>query len=223
MDRPKILLAGEPVTNLAVRPSILSLFAPEFLLARDAPEAFIRIATDRPRLAILSALLPGFGAGSLTSLLRADRSLKRTAIIVVGREDPSANICFADLDQFDWDELIDAAERLLCVSPRVKARAPVCLGRLKEGRQVGTFAMTVDLSESGVLLESRERLSVGEEVLLRILLPKREELISTKGRVIRSASEHRFSASLRKGNGFGLQFSGLLPGDRLRIRSAVAC
>jgi len=223
MDRPKILLAGEPVEDLATRPSILSLFNPEFLCAKDAPEAFVRIADDRPRLAILSALLPGFGAGSLTSLLRADRSLKRTAIIVVGREDPCANVSFGDLDAFEWDALIDAAEQLLCISPRVATRIPVCLGRFQEGRNVGTFAMTVNLSESGALIESHEPLAVGEEVLLRLLLPKREELISTTGRVVRKAAEHRFAASLRAGTGFGLQFSGLLPGDRLRIRSAVAC
>lgn len=236
MGRPGILLAGEPAFVVADQPSLLSLHNPELMLTTSGREAFLLVLKHRPRLAIVSDVLPDMEADDLFALLRADRELRHMSLLLLssreGAEQGRANAVM-EIPSMSLQALAERADRLLSVTQRVATRASVCLDRRQLALPETTYAETVNLSESGLLLDTRESLEVGEEVWLRFALPRRSRQIRAQGQVVRQELAHP-SMLARKplGNGlyarptpsrrFGLAFTTLLPQDQLDIRQLVS-
>lgn len=234
MSRPGILLAGEPAFVVAERPSLLSLHNPEFILTTSGREAFLLVLKHRPRLAIVGDVLPDMAADDLFGLVRADRDLRRMSLVqLASREQGESRHANAvmDIGSLDPEALAERADRLLSVPQRIAARASVCVGRRQDRAPASSFAHTVNLSESGMLLACREELDLGERVWLHFVLPHRPELIAAQGEVVRQAllashsRPHRPAPVARPAAAasqrFGLEFTAILPHDQLRIRQFV--
>ncbi len=230
--RTRIVLAGEPAQAVARQPSLLSLHSPEFLCTTHGGEAWALIGRYRPRVAILTDELPGVAGTEILGLVRGTPELRRTSLILLaGRPTPGrygrhANAIFDYAAGLDVEAVAERAERLLCVQPRVTARASVCLARRVDGRTAGSFAHSVNLSESGMLLQSRDHLAPGESLWLHFVLPQSTELIAARGRVVRRAVEEAPAAEPQapapRHDCYGVEFTTLLPDDQLRIRGFVA-
>jgi hypothetical protein len=91
----------------------------------------------------------------------------------------------------DWDKRL---ARLLQVTARRKARVPIQLQvEASFGPSGEAFtAETVDVSETGMLVESGVPLGLGHEVDFAFQLPARSGLVSGRARVARVASSHRY-------------------------------
>jgi hypothetical protein len=108
----------------------------------------------------------------------------------------------------EWDKRL---ARLLQVATRKQARVPIHLQVEATFGESGEpfVADTVDISETGMLIESALRLEVAQELDFAFQLPSQSGLVSGRARVARQA----------KGNRFGLEFTSL-SGEALEVLRA---
>ena len=170
----------------------------------------------RPDIVVVDRDLPR--ADKLIAGLREDPGTRRLSIAIVARGDldPSevalleagANAILRLPPGPDWDERL---MRLLDVPARREARLPVEFGIDTLGTGVGERvpAHAVNLSRSGILIETSSDLGVGDELELEFTLDG--EALLTHGRVVRAGAPRLF----------GVQFAPLPEYAALRIERFV--
>ena len=170
----------------------------------------------RPDIVVVDRDLPG--SYELIVALREDPGTRRVSIAIVARGDldpaelallaAGANAILRLPPGPDWDERL---VRLLDVPARREARLPVELGVDALGTGVGERvpAQALNLSRSGILIETAVDLGVGDELELEFSLEG--EGVFARGRVVRR-SEPRL---------FGVQFGPLPEYAAVRIRRFV--
>jgi len=170
----------------------------------------------RPDIVVVDRDLPR--AYELIAALREDPGTRRVSIAIVARGDldPSevalleagANAILRMPPGPDWDERL---VRLLDVPARREARLPVEFGVDTLGTGVGERvpAQAVNLSRSGILIETGVDLGVGDELELEFSLEGEDVL--ARGRVVRRGEPRLF----------GVQFAPLPEYAAVRIRRFV--
>ena len=226
MQSPRILLVGEPSFALAESPSLLALHSPEFLLTTSGAEALALFPRLLPRLAVVSDVLGDISARELLARLRSTPRTRSSSLLLLTDDQalaPGANAVLSLATPHD--ELVERADRLLSIAPRVSTSASVCLGRPlrplgEPSGRPASFARAVNLSETGLLLACQERLSTGEDVSLHFVLPRHLDLITARGRVVREAPPAMASWPESPWS-FGIEFNTLVPRHQLKIRSYI--
>jgi CheY-like chemotaxis protein len=172
-----------------------------------------------PDLVLIGSDLPG--AGPAVSRLRRDPGTRRTSIVVIARGelDPAevelleagANAILRLPVGPDWDERL---ERLAEVPVRRETRLPVSFEvEARTGSDVETAAATaLNISTSGMLIDSAFPLHIGDDVDFCFHLPGSDSVISGCGRVVRQAGRTQF----------GLEFYGLEGDGAEQIAAWVA-
>ena len=173
-------------------------------VATRLEEARMMAVAARPDIVVVDRDLPR--ADELIAALRQDPGTRRVSIAVVARGDldpaelglleAGANAILRLPPGPDWDERL---VRLLDVPARREARLPVEFGVDTLGTGVGERlpAQAVNLSRSGMLIETMFDLGVGDEVELEFSLEGEEVL--ARGRVVRRGEPRLF----------GVQFAAL--------------
>ena len=185
-------------------------------VATRLEDARMMAVAVRPDIVVVDRDLPR--ADQLIAALREDPSTRRLSIAVVARGDldPSevalleagANAILRLPPGPDWDERL---VRLLVVPARREARLPVEFGIDTLGTGVGERvpAQAVNLSRSGILIETSVDLGVGDELELEFSLEGEDVL--ARGRVVRHGEPRLF----------GVQFAPLPEYAAVRIRRFV--
>ncbi len=173
-------------------------------VARRLEDARMMAVAAKPDIIVVDRDLPN--ADKLIASLREDPSTRQLSIAIVARGDldpaevalleAGANAILRLPPGPDWD---DRLVRLLDVPARREARLPVEFGIDTLGTGVGERvpAQAVNLSRSGILIETSADLGVGDELELEFSLEG--EALLTHGRVVRHGAP-RF---------FGVQFAPL--------------
>jgi CheY-like chemotaxis protein len=158
----------------------------------------------RPDIVIVDRELPR--SGRLVAALREDPSTRGLSIVVAARGDfdPSevelleagANAILRLPAGPEWDERLP---RLMDVPMRKEARFTV---HFDVDEAVGggdpTAALALNLSLSGMLLESPVPLAVGDEIQLRFQIPDSESSMATTARVVRMAGDGQYGVEFRR-------------------------
>jgi hypothetical protein len=170
----------------------------QVVTALGAAKAAIR---ERPALAVLERDVAW--AADFIRQVREDDATKATSIAVYapGEVDPGemdllssgANAVLRLPATRDWDKRL---ARLLHVPPRQAIRVPVFVEVETEGAVRTTLGTSVNLSESGVLIQA-QALDLGAELTFAFRLPGATEPVRGRARVTRVATD----------DGFGLEFS----------------
>ncbi len=175
-------------------------------LARRLEDAQLMALTETPELVVVERELPW--APELVRVLRADPLTRAVSIAVVSRGEfnprevelleAGANAVLRLPVGPDWDERLS---RLAHVPTRAEARCGVDFevdATVRQGAP-SLRGVALDLSTTGMLLQSPVELSVGEDVDFRFHLPGAGPLVAGCGRVVRQAGERRY----------GVEFYGL--------------
>lgn len=185
-------------------------------LATRLEEARMMAVAARPDIVVVDRDLPR--ADKLISSLREDPATRRLSIAVVARGDMDAvevELLEAGANAIlrlpagpDWDDRI---MRLLDVPVRREARLPVEFGVDTLGTGVAERfpAQALNLSRSGILIETSAELGIGDE--LELEFPLDGETVMGRGRVVRRGAPHLF----------GVQFSPLPDWAAQRIERFV--
>ena len=166
--------------------------------ALGAARAAIR---DHPSLAMVERDLPW--AADFIRGVREDDATKATSIAVyaAGEFEPvemdllssGANAVLRLPVTREWDKRL---ARLLQVPPRQTVRVPVFVEVESEGAVRTTLGTSVNLSESGILIQA-QALDLGAELTFAFRLPGISDPVRGRARVTRVATD----------DGFGLEFS----------------
>lgn len=174
--------------------------------AETAEEALQAAFGGPPEIVVIDRDLAG--ATQLVSSLRRDARTRRVSIVVVARTDfeavevdlleAGANAILRLPASPEWD---DRLARLITVPVRREVRLPVQFElETRAGSGVQTaVALALNLSMSGVLLETDYDLKVGDDIDLRFHLVELDATIVGCGRVVRHAGRRRY----------GIEFYGL--------------
>jgi CheY-like chemotaxis protein len=196
MSRVVVAVAGFWQPRLA--DSVLWRNGLEWVNAEDASSVFDIARAARPRLVLLDGSDPN--AREAMRRLREDELTRETSIVVLLRASASphvvdelrqagANIVLSEEDEpRAWD---DRFEKLLGTPPRREVRVPVSLtlwSRDGDGAGAKVVGESINLSVSGVLIETSEPLERGTRLDLSFRLPTAAEELRLVGKVIWTAA-----------------------------------
>ena len=190
--------------------------------AQSADEVLSTASLLKPDLILLDRDLPS--ADRAVTGLRRDRGTRRTSIVVIARGelDPievellehGANAILRLPVAPEWDERL---ERLMEVPVRRETRLPVGFEvEARTGSGIETAVATaLNVSTSGMLIDTPFPLHMGDDLDFRFQLPGREGAegeVRGCGRVVRQAGRTQF----------GIEFYGVEGDGRERIAAWVA-
>jgi DNA-binding response OmpR family regulator len=167
-------------------------------------EARMLAVAARPRLVVIDRDLPW--AARIVSALRADPSTRGLSLVVMARGDfdPAevellecgANAILRLPAGPEWNERL---ERLMDVPVRKETRFPVSFGVEASSNGGGVAnAQALNLSASGMLIETESALNIRDEVQLQIGLPVTVDPIRVAGQVVRLAAPSQFGVEFRR-------------------------
>jgi hypothetical protein len=182
-------------------------------------EARMLAVAARPRLVVVDRDLPW--ASRILRTLREDPTTRGISMVVIARGDfdPAeiellecgANAIFRLPAGPEWN---DRLQRLLDVPVRKQTRFPVSfeVEASSNGSGAAANARALNLSASGMLIQTEVALKVQDEVQLQFGLPVSIDLMRVDGQVVRLASPSQF----------GVEFRRLAPEEARRIQGYLA-
>ena len=171
-------------------------------VATRLEDARMMAVAAKPDIVIVDRELPR--SDRLVAALREDPTTRGLSIVVAARGDfdPSevelleagANAILRLPAGPEWDERLP---RLIDVPVRREARFPVHFEVDAIGPGQPMSAIALNLSMSGMLLESPIPLGVGDEVHLRFQIPDSQAEVETAARVVRMAGPSQYGVEFR--------------------------
>lgn len=174
-------------------------------VATRMEEARMLAVAARPRLVVIDRDLPW--AARIVTALREDPSTRGLSLVVMARGDFDA----AEVELLEcganailrlpaagpeWDQRL---ERLMDVPVRKETRFPVSFGVEAFSNGGGAAnAQALNLSASGMLIETAVALEVLDEVQLQFGLPVAIDTLRVAGQVVRLAAPSQFGVEFRR-------------------------
>ena len=173
-------------------------------VATKMEEARMLAVAARPRLVVIDRDLPW--AARLVTALREDPSTRGLSLVVMARGDfdatevelleCGANAILSLPAGPEWNQRL---ERLMDVPVRKETRFPVSFGLEASSNGGGPAnAQALNLSSSGILIETEVALQVQDEVQLQIGLPVAVDPMRVAGQVVRLAAPSQFGVEFRR-------------------------
>ncbi len=218
--RKKILSVDDSDIVSGIEEGILGPECYIFLRAKDLESARRIVAEEKPDLILLDLYLPdGSGADFCRELRRNEPTRDISVIMItVSQKGEDKEACFrAGCNDFiikpiDTNELQYKVEKLIAIAPRITYRILVKV--MPEGGKDSAyvFGTSVNLSETGMMIESKTKFVTGKDVNLSFFLTTSRENINIKGRVVRSHREGFGGA-----RGYGIIFREMSASDKKKI------
>lgn len=218
----KILLASTSKAFLARNKDLLTRGDIQTFTTDSCAEA-IRLHKEQNFDLILSELrLQDMGGDSLCSILRSEEGPTKAAFILICHDNPDEHAravqSGADakiIRPIQPDQIIDTVGSLLGVQIGRAKRALFTVRVLSKKGEVDFSCISIDISISGIFLETDNYLDLGDRIICRFTLPGSSE-IETEGDVVRSVK------TLEGIYKYGVQFAGLPFTSRKEIERYVA-
>lgn len=202
---PEVLICSTAEIEPALTETMLWRQEFKRRFARTLEEAHRAALAARPAIVLVDRDLPW--AVDVVKAIRQDAATRSCSLAIVARGDfqaaelelleAGANAVLRLPADAEWDKRL---ARLLQVTARREARVPIHLQlEATLGPEEPFTARTVNVSETGLLVQSAIPLGLGRELDFAFQLPGTSGLISGRARVARLASR----------GGYGLEFTDL--------------
>lgn len=206
----KILIIDPVYTRLLLEKTCLSRKEHKVFAVTKGLEGLEIAKNEKPNLILFSTEINDIDPVEFCKKIRADEETKKTSLlmIVVKQDDKKINEVMSsgcnDFITFPLNKLIldQKLEIYLNIATRKAVRVMVQLRietRSYQGFHLGT---SVNLSKSGMLLETPTNLNVGDEIYVKFFLPKRTRQIETKAIIVRQEMEKNIKR-------YGIKFIGI--------------
>ncbi len=222
-DSKTLLLVDDSNLVLQMEKSVLGKESYRFLEAQNGEEALEKAKKHKPDLILLDLILPGMDGDEVCKRIREDDEISDISIIMVtvsGQEAQKEECYKAGCNDYitkplDPGELKYKIEKLLNIAERVTYRVLVKIDS-RDDESDFIFGNTVNISESGLKVESQKELEVDSKVDMDFYLTAPVRNIRAKGKVVRKEE-----SGLRKATGYGIEFTEMSEEAREEIREMI--
>lgn len=189
----KILVVDPVYTRLLLEKTCLSRKEYQIFTSQKGSEGLQKVREIKPNLVLFSAHLGDMEGADFCKNIRKDEETKKTSLILVVAKDDDHKVSEImasgcnDFITFPLNKLI-LDQKLgiyLNIATRKAARIMVQIKIETKSYQGFHLGTSVNLSKSGMLLETPINLNKGEEIFLKFFLPKNLKKIETKALVVR--------------------------------------
>jgi CheY-like chemotaxis protein len=220
----KILLLDGVRLFLQLEQTLLQRSDYQLFAATTGAEALEILERESLDLVLLDYVLPDMTGDEIVRRIRSSERNSEAGIVIVtarGMRDHVDKCMAAGCSAFLYKPvtrttLCSHVQDMLRVPARRHVRTLVRLQVNARNRERFFFGNTVNLSESGLLLETPLELSMGETMSLRFFLPGEEEAVACRARVTRRTPTDRPGEWA-----YGLSFEELGAGGRERVAGFV--
>ncbi len=220
MKKKTILLVDDSELIFEMEETILGDENYEYFYAKDLATARKIVEVQPLDLILLDLYLPDGTGMDFCRELRNDESTRDISVIMVtvSQEDEDKEKCFmAGCNDFiikpiDANELRYKVAKLISIAPRITYRILVKVTPIEQKDSPYLFGTTVNLSETGMMIESKSKLEVGSEVNLSFFLTTSKENLNIKGKIVRCDSQGFGGAT-----GYGILFMEMTEENRKNI------
>lgn len=223
--RPVVLVAGIPRSSFDELAPVLDRQKLTVVQVTSAEDAMMYAHSDGVDLVILEAEPATTSLEEVVRTIRSESSASNTTSLLVlaepGSEDEARTLIGRGVNRVmlsvDPPKLIaQQVADLLDIAPRTTMRlATRMLVEVADGSQEA-LAAVVNISATGLLLETDADLEAGQHVILSIDIDHREDPLSVKAEVVRKADPDREGVA-----GVGACFLKFSGEDRKRLESAL--
>lgn len=189
----KVLLVDDVKLFIAMEKSLLNRQNLQIFTANSGPEAIDIHKREQVDLILLDLNMPHMNGDEVCRIIRSNDSLKSVSIIMVTtspkKEDIEACMNAGANDYIakpiNATELLDKVGKYLDIQHRQSLRV---LSRIEIKAQNGNrefLSYAVNISSSGILLESADNINMGDMIKTSLFLPGSFHAINVEGTVVR--------------------------------------
>jgi twitching motility two-component system response regulator PilG len=196
--KSKILIVDDVNFFLDIQRKMLHRVDCEILTAKSGLEALRTIKKKKPQLVLLDYNMPDLNGDKACEILKNDPRYCDIPIIIVSSDHSSSaqELCQKAGADYYMTKPIDQSEFIEAISKLLKLRSSLYYPRALLRSEVYTRIegevkrfMSVDISLTGIYLESTKPLAVNETVTLHFTIPVPRRDIKVMGRVSRVVTE----------------------------------
>ncbi|MBI3752470.1 MAG: response regulator [Deltaproteobacteria bacterium] len=217
VDDVKLFLELEK-TLLANR-SNLQLFT-----ATSGQEAIDIHKKEKVDLILCDLYMPGMNGNEVCKIIRSDDNLKKVSIIIVTTSAKDTDMCLAAgandvvLKPINPTELMKKVGKYINISVRrdIRILARIGVEGLRGAPSESFLGNTVNISMSGVLIETGHAFTVGETVSCSFFIPGNSAPITVTGEVVRRPDSDQPGM-----NYYGIRFLDIKEEDKLAIAGYI--
>jgi len=222
----KVLLVDDANLLLDVEKTLLNRPGIELFTARDGKEALDIHRKEKVDFILLDLNLQGdISSDEVCKCVRSDDELKKASIVMVTTNSTQNDIerCFNSgandyvAKPINPAELLQKLQVYMYVAIRQDLRILVKLSIEGRNGLESFFGNTVNLSNSGSLIECARLMHVGDMISCAFSLPGNTIPLSISGEVIRQANGHGTGMKA-----YGIKFLDILEEDQRVIKSFIA-
>ena len=219
--------------KILITPDIHALLVQErTFLNRSDLQVFVAATSDellqvhrsqRVDLIITRRDLPGMPSDRFCTLIREDSDLRNVSILMTCADDPDAikesSRCRANsilLEPLHAVLVTAKAEQLLRVAARERLRVLLTADVLGDSGDGSFYSRTINVSASGLLIETGKRLNADTRLSCQFYLPAAHS-IAAKGKIVRIVEP----AARNDGYEYGLMFTEIAPEARQLLADYV--
>jgi CheY-like chemotaxis protein len=215
----KILLSRSLKAAIEQEKGFLSREYIKIFLASSGEELFNLHKKEHVDLIVSDLDMPKVYGDKVCSLIRKDDSLKKVSIIIVCNNKKAdiarCQACGANAfmtKPVNPVELVRKIIKLLHVAERISLRIILNVGMKVKSRYRFFYANSENISSKGILFETYEVLTEGENITCSFFIGNNH--VTTNGKVVRAIEG-------AQGNHYGAQFVNLSPLTKARIEEFV--
>lgn len=178
-SKKKVLFTKGLASELLVKSSFFDR-ASVSLFAVDSAQEVLHIHREVQLDLIVTGLnLPGGACEDLCKSIRASQEFRNVSVIIIGRDNPEdrerSELCRANaffIAPVDIQLFQQKVRQLMEIAPRNSYRTALAVGIQGKFKDKPMPFSTINVSASGMLIESEERLSKGEKLFFSFYLRK---------------------------------------------------
>jgi len=227
VSREKILIVDDMETFVKLEKMLLERSGYEIVTARTGVEALKKVQTEKPRLVFLDMIMPEMTGDAVCRYIKTNKNLKHIPVIMVTTksDDDSRDRCHqAGCDDYmtkpvTQRDFFDKIKKFINIEKRRHPRVPIRVSAdCREGEASYQY-YTMDVSESGMFIDTFKPLPLGAEITVRFTLPRQGAPLLCKGKVVRTVPPSLAVEGVHAG--MGIRFTNLSSEDSDKIRDFV--
>jgi len=219
--RLTVILADDVLLDLEIGRTFFQRSGFRVLTARGGLDALALAVSELPDVVVLDQFMPGLTGTEVCARLKARPDARRVPVVIttaadseeLRRECARVGVDALVPKSAGREELLRAVARILRVPERKSVRVTVLFTVTSTVGGKETMGKAVDMSESGMALETNRRYDVGSQCELRFIAPGERQEFRMSARVTRVSGKPDGKHLL------GLEFGEMPPQIRSRLNA----